>query len=394
MLWGPALVRSSRSFLKLGGTLGILATTWTTLHFGQLTLTLDLIVKLLITFAYTHGFANIRSKLRTPKYDPLANRDFDYGNRKGSELYAIEEKCLDGTTEEEESNLNSNEFERITATVVGWREDEDLYRRCLQGLATDPRCGPIIAGIDGDTAEDEYMVNIFLDVSHNLPPFETTPFTKPGQMFPNGIVIRLKEQLSKTLDQYMLSANLMDVETEETSTFLTDHISSFIRARLTEAISPQSIKGIQALCIVQPHQSKKDILFTALSFATVISKERKIPYLFSTDSDSMIVPGALGQIIDSLESDVNIGGVSGHLRFSHPRPTYLTRMTASHYWFEQEIPKSQGAIFGATECQPGPCAGFRVSVLKSVLVPWYCQRVFGHRTVWIMRTRLRREVED
>ena len=200
-------------------------------------------------------------------------------------------------------------------------------------------------------------------------------------MFPNGIVIRLKEQLSKTLDQYMLSANLTDVEIEQNNAFIKDHISSFIRSRLTEAISAQSIKDIQAVCIVQPHQSKKDILFTALSFATLISEEHNIPYLFSTDSDSMIVPGALGKIINSLESDVNTGGVSGHLMFSHPRPTYLTRMTASHYWFEQEIPKAQGAIFGATECQPGPCAGFRVSVLKSVLVPWYCQRVFGHRTV-------------
>ncbi|PVH76865.1 glycosyltransferase family 2 protein [Cadophora sp. DSE1049] len=333
MLWGPALVRSSRSFLKIGGTLGILATSWTTLHFGQLTMTLDLIVKLLITFAYTHGFANIRSRLRKSKIyletSKTNNQRAGFAKWQGKQLGVIEVTCLDDETDESLAQSSFTQNQQITTTVVGWREDEDLYRKCLEGLAADPRCGPIIAGIDGDTTEDEEMVNVFMD------------------MFPSGIVIRLKEQLSKTLDRYMLSANLMDVELEENNAFIMDHVSSFIRGVIEEAVFPRSIKDIQALCIVQPHQSKKDILFTALSFAAVMSEELNIPYLFSTDSDSTIISGGL----------------------------------ASHYWFEQEISKAQGAIFGATECQPGPCAGFRVSVLKSVLVPWFCQRVWGHRTV-------------
>lgn len=200
-------------------------------------------------------------------------------------------------------------------------------------------------------------------------------------MFPYGTVIRLEELLSRTLEQYMLSASLTDVEDEQTCAFIMEHISSFIRGLLEEKIPSRSIKDVQALCIVQPHQSKKEILFTTLCFAGVVARELSIPYLFSTDSDSAIVPGALKKIITSLEGNDNVGGVSGHLRFRNPRPTYLTRMTASWYWFEQEIPKIQGAIFGATECQPGPCAGFRVSVLKLVLVPWYCQRTCGHKTV-------------
>lgn len=179
----------------------------------------------------------------------------------------------------------------------------------------------------------------------------------------------------------MLSTKLNDVEDEQTRSFIMDHMSSFIRGVLEGKLFPGSINDIQALCIVQPHKSKKDILYTTLSFASVIADQLGIPYLFSTDSDSSMVPGSLGKIFTSLEADANIGGVSGHLRFQNPRATYLTRMTSSHYWFEQEIPKAQGAFFGATECQPGPCAAFRVSVLKSVLVPWYCQRTCGHKTV-------------
>ncbi|KAK0116523.1 hypothetical protein ONS95_013537 [Cadophora gregata] len=367
MLWGPAVVRSSRSFLTIGGTFGILATTFATLHFGQLTLTLDLIVKLLISFAYTHGFTKIRAKFRRPKTHTetgsedektaaLATWESEEGN-------VARLSSVDDNTEHRLVQSSFTQSQQITTVVVGWREDEDLYRRCLQSLAADPRYGPVVAGIDGDTKEDEEMVNVFLD------------------MFPTGVVIRLKEQLSKSLDRYMLSTNSSDIENEANNNLIMDHLSTFIYGHLEEAIFPQSIKDIQAVCIVQPHQSKKDILFTSLSFAAVISEKLNIPYIFSTDSDSIIVPDALTKIIDSLDSNPNTGGVSGHLRFSHPRPSFLTRMTASHYWFEQEIPKAQGAIFGATECQPGPCAGFRVSVLKSVLVPWFCQTVFGHRTV-------------
>ncbi|KAH6699051.1 nucleotide-diphospho-sugar transferase [Leptodontidium sp. 2 PMI_412] len=324
------------------------------LHLGQLTLTLDLIIKLLFTFAYTHGFTNILSRSRKPNQSQPKHpgeQPIIFEHADGPASY---EKRLPDTP------LCQNQ--RIIATVVGWREDKDLYRKCLESFANDQSCGPLIAGIDGDTAEDEDMVKIFLS------------------MFPYGTVIRLEELLSRTLEQYMLSASLTDVEDEQTCAFIMEHISSFIRGLLEEKIPSRSIKDVQALCIVQPHQSKKEILFTTLCFAGVVARELSIPYLFSTDSDSAIVPGALKKIITSLEGNDNIGGVSGHLRFRNPRPTYLTRMTASWYWFEQEIPKIQGAIFGATECQPGPCAGFRVSVLKLVLVPWYCQRTCGHKT--------------
>ncbi|KAH7321995.1 nucleotide-diphospho-sugar transferase [Rhexocercosporidium sp. MPI-PUGE-AT-0058] len=355
MLLGPTVVRASRSLLTVGGTAGIIATTLTTLRLGQLTLTLDLAIKLFITFAYSHGLTDIHSLFRKSCNSPLHPRE-------GPSI--LEQTDLVANHDEETPKTSElPHHERIVATVVGWREGADLYRTCLKGFATDEECGPVIAGIDGDTAEDEEMVEIFLN------------------MFPHGTVIRLKEPLSRTLDQYMRSATLTDVEDERTCNFIMDHMTSCIRGILKEGMLHQSIKDIQALCIVQPHQSKKEILFTALSFASVVADELRIPYLFSTDSDSAIVPGALGKIITSLECDARIGGVSGHLRFRNPRPTYITRMTASHYWFEQEIPKAQGAIFGATECQPGPCAAFRVSVLKSVLVPWYCQRTFGHKTI-------------
>lgn len=126
------------------------------LHLGQLTLTLDLIIKLLFTFAYTHGFTNILSRSRKPNQSQPKHpgeQPIIFEHADGPASY---EKRLPDTP------LCQNQ--RIIATVVGWREDKDLYRKCLESFANDQSCGPLIAGIDGDTAEDEDMVKIFLSV--------------------------------------------------------------------------------------------------------------------------------------------------------------------------------------------------------------------------------------
>lgn len=178
----------------------------------------------------------------------------------------------------------------------------------------------------------------------------------------------------------MLSANLTDINDTQTCELVMKHLSNVIRTAINEQL-PQGVQSIQELCIVQPHQSKKDILFTTLCFARLISEDLGIEYVFSTDSDSDIMPGAIGKMARLFENDTNIGGVAGHVRFTHPRPTWMSHIAVSFMWFDQEITKAQGAIFGATDCQPGPCAAFRVSALNSVLVPWYCQTVLGQRTV-------------
>ncbi|KAJ3539765.1 hypothetical protein NM208_g5355 [Fusarium decemcellulare] len=329
ILVSPGLLQASLT--ALGSAVLFLASILT-VRMGYLTMTADLIVKLVVTYIYT---------------------------RRQRGLFTTAEKSLGVCVEDKQESYSLG----VIATVVGWREDEELYRNCLRGFAEDPDCTKVVAGIDGDTVDDEDMVNTFLET------------------FPDGVVLRLQERLSQRLDRHIMSQELRQLESGETTDDHMEYLLDWIRSELSEALAPRSIEDIKAICIVQPHHSKKDILMTTLAFATAIAEDLGIEPLFSTDSDSELYPGALGQIAACLDSDSRIGGVAGHLRFVHPKPTFLSRMTASHYWFEQQIAKCQGSIFGATECQPGPCAGFRVSALKSVLVPWYTQTFCGHRTV-------------
>lgn len=50
------------------------------------------------------------------------------------------------------------------AAVVGWREDPALYARALESYKSARTCTFVLAGIDGDEAEDEDMVKIFSKV--------------------------------------------------------------------------------------------------------------------------------------------------------------------------------------------------------------------------------------
>ncbi|KAH7395983.1 nucleotide-diphospho-sugar transferase [Cadophora sp. MPI-SDFR-AT-0126] len=370
MLLIRAAVKVARALFLLGSTFGLVFTSVTTLKLGYLTLTFDLILKVLVSYLYTQGWIGVFSKPRVSNKFQSYLQDANVlehmpSNSSIKATDVLEEKDelrIRGTVSELFSDEEISKSQTV-GTVVGWREDEDLYRQCLRSFAIDPRCKTLIAGVDGNGEDDQRMVEVF------------------SQVYPDGAVIALPEALHKTLERYASSEKLTDIEDENATSAAMDHVHAFVRIILREELLPQSIDGIRAICITQPHSSKKDILFTALTFATVLAEELEIECIFSTDSDSIIVPGALGRIIASLEADESIGGVSGHLRFFNPRPSYLSKIADSHYWFEQELAKVQGAIFGATECQPGPCSGFRPSVLKSVLVPWYYQKLFGHRAV-------------
>lgn len=50
------------------------------------------------------------------------------------------------------------------AAIVGWREDPDLWARCLESYKTTRGCTFLLAGIDGNDADDREMVDVFKNV--------------------------------------------------------------------------------------------------------------------------------------------------------------------------------------------------------------------------------------
>lgn len=54
------------------------------------------------------------------------------------------------------------------AAIVGWREDPELWTKCLESYKTATGWRFLLAGIDGDDAEDQDMVEIFKKVCSRL----------------------------------------------------------------------------------------------------------------------------------------------------------------------------------------------------------------------------------
>jgi hyaluronan synthase len=150
------------SVLRIAATSGILAGAFALFQFGYLILTVDAVVKLILTFLYTHLHSEDKST-HTKAHDTLSGRSL---------LPQLEKDDLKEFEEVKEPLVRLDDLSLddgapdVIGCVVGWREDEELYARCLESLLGTPSCTTIVAGIDGDEVEDERMVDVFQKVSH------------------------------------------------------------------------------------------------------------------------------------------------------------------------------------------------------------------------------------
>lgn len=151
------------SVLRIAATSGILAGAFALFQLGYLILTVDALVKLFLTFLYTH--LNSEHKTKQPE---------DHGsslNEKDLPQLEQQERCELQQTKGASVSVNDLSLDgkepEVVGCVVGWREDEELYARCLESLLSTPNCTTIVAGIDGDEVEDERMVDVFQRVSCN-----------------------------------------------------------------------------------------------------------------------------------------------------------------------------------------------------------------------------------
>ena len=131
------------------------------------------------------------------------------------------------------------------------------------------------------------------------------------------------------------------------------------------------------LCLYQPHLHKKGILFTAFIFSLVIADIVSIEYLWTSDSDTIVFPETLSGATTVIDADPAAGGSSTGLILHNQRDTTVTRICSAVYWNELYLGRSLPASGGASDCQSGPCAAFRVAALPPILLQWYTQRVLG-----------------
>ncbi|KAH7324795.1 hypothetical protein B0I35DRAFT_348183 [Stachybotrys elegans] len=257
---------------------------------------------------------------------------------------------------------------QIMAAVVGWREDPSLFTRALESYKYASGCRFVLVGIDGDDAQDEEMMNVF------------------NQVYPDAKVLHLTEPLGEVAQSVrekviaMQADSGLPVDEAECDMIALQHCIQLAKAILDQH-KISFLGSTRQLCIRQPHMHKKAIMFTSFIFSLVIADILGIEFLWSSDSDTIVMPNSLEHTVDTIAIDPTIGGASSGLIIHNDNESLVTKLASTVYWGELYLTRSTPAPTASSDCQSGPSTVFRLSALPPVLVPWYRQTIFGKRMI-------------
>ena len=165
-----------------------------------------------------------------------------------------------------------------------------------------------------------------------------------------------------------------------------EHAMSRVHAKAVEILQAHGALearsgSFRAICVYQPHISKKGIMFTNLVFSWVLGQTNDISYLWTSDSDTWVTPDTLPMTIGCMVSDPKIGGSCSSLAIHNENDSFIASLGSAAYWSELAITRGQTGAIDAVDCQPGPCAAFLLSALTPNLFDWYIQTSLGIKTV-------------
>jgi hyaluronan synthase len=93
-------------------------------------------------------------------------------------------------------------------------------------------------------------------------------------------------------------------------------------------------------------------------------------YILLLDSDSVIDPHAVAEMIKAFKSDPKIGGAVGHVKVWNADKNLLTRLQDAWYDFSFNVGKASESTFGSVTCCSGCLAAYRRDVIQQFIRYW------------------------
>eukprot|EP00158_Paraphelidium_tribonemae_P005688 Partr_v1_DN27465_c0_g1_i1_m72102 putative chitin synthase len=212
----------------------------------------------------------------------------------------------------------------IGVLVVGYREDPEYFRKCLQSIRKQTTFERIrvVAVIDGDEGEDEYMA---LEMAREL----DAVLIKPG---------------------FILSEMPND-----------DFLA------VLEASIPHERSKV--VCIMQPHGGKRAAMYTGLRLL------RNCTGIAVTDSDTILGENAAEELYRALmtTNGDRVGAVTGNVSLFNTS-TPLTYISSLRYWFAFNLERAADSALGSVMCISGPLGIYRSAAIQDNLRAWKHQR--------------------
>ncbi|HEY9073795.1 MAG TPA: glycosyltransferase, partial [Desulfobaccales bacterium] len=129
---------------------------------------------------------------------------------------------------------------------------------------------------------------------------------------------------------------------------------------------PKLIKAIR----FPENRGKKEGLYTGFT-------QGRGEFFVTIDSDSLIKPDTVRQVIAPMLQDPKIGAVAGNVKVFNRVRSFMGRMLAVRFVLAFDFLRASQSMYGFVTCTPGALSAYRLTALKPILKEWRQQTFMG-----------------
>jgi len=129
---------------------------------------------------------------------------------------------------------------------------------------------------------------------------------------------------------------------------------------------PELIKAIR----FPKNRGKKEGLYTGFT-------RGRGEFFVTIDSDSIIKPDTVRQVIAPMLQDPKVGAVAGNVKVFNRVRCLMARMLAVRFVLAFDFLRASQSMYGCVTCTPGALSAYRAQALKPVLEEWRRQTFMG-----------------
>ncbi|XP_063800093.1 hyaluronan synthase 1-like [Pseudophryne corroboree] len=311
----------------------------------------------------------------------------------------------------------------VALTISAYQEDPNYLRECLESVKnTDypPTKLKIIMVIDGNSPEDQYMMDMFQEVFANEDVgtyIWEKNYHHRDQQARNIHDGSERANVPQNLEDKSVAINCINIgvqgnnETYDSIDDLQYQGSTVYDNRANDGPSSPGIemhnhkrypsgdhlqeeplpiyseiemedpttqevehliRTKRCVCIMQKWGGKREVMYTAFK-----ALGDSVDYVQVCDSDTKLEPVATIELVKVLESNDQYGAVGGDVRILNLSDSYISFMSSLRYWIAFNVERACQSYFDCVSCISGPLGLYRNDLLQTFLESWYNQKFLG-----------------
>ncbi|XP_042199765.1 hyaluronan synthase 1-like [Callorhinchus milii] len=250
----------------------------------------------------------------------------------------------------------------VAVAISAYREDPLFLTQCLNSIRDiNYPCDKlkVILVIDGNSKEDQYMMDIFREVFCKE---EMGTFVWQGNYHARNFN-QVKEDPEERKDQRRLARDPVNLFYGESCVGNPERVA-------LEAL----IQAKRCVCVMQKWGGKREVMYTAFKAIGC-----SVDYIQVCDSDTKLDPEATMELVKVLESNESYGAVGGEVRVLNPNDSFLSFLSSLCYWLVFNVERACQSYFHCVSCISSPLGLYKNDLLQKFLESWYNQHFLGGR---------------